>query len=405
MLRNRLIQEGSVGLFALLGLIVFGGLIVWLRGGFGGKSYEIFVEFTDVSGVTLGVNVTYRGVQVGKVTQIKPSSNGVDLTLEISSPDLIMPREVEITTNRYGLIGETSVDILPKVSLSSDALSMSPISPECDSNIIICAEDRIVGELGLQLVPSLVRLANLYGDQQFFDNLNNAAKGLSLAAKEIVELSQELTLLSSTVRQEIPALSENASSLTKAVTETSNQVTTLSRNLDNLVVENQENITTTFNNLGEVSEEIKSLVINLEAIAQKVDSGLDAADTAQIMQDLEILTANLRSLSETISSPTNLVVLQETLDSARATFANAKKITADLDELTGDPVFRNNFRNLVNGLNNLVSSTDDLDTLSSSNNISFGILPAPPPELIFSQAHISLFQPSGTFIDSQRIVK
>jgi len=53
-------------------------------------------------------------------------------------------------------------------------------------------------------------------------------------------------------------------------------------------------------------------------------------------------------------------VLQQTLDSARVTFQNAQKITSDLDELTGDPAFRENIRQLINGLSGLVSSTQQL---------------------------------------------
>ncbi|WLT37483.1 hypothetical protein NON20_16815 [Synechocystis sp. B12] len=32
MLRPRTIKEGSVGLFALLGLFIIGGIVLWLRG-------------------------------------------------------------------------------------------------------------------------------------------------------------------------------------------------------------------------------------------------------------------------------------------------------------------------------------------------------------------------------------
>ncbi|MCY7275177.1 MAG: MCE family protein, partial [Phormidesmis sp. CAN_BIN44] len=43
-----------------------------------------------------------------------------------------------------------------------------------------------------------------------------------------------------------------------------------------------------------------------------------------------------------------------------ATFQNAQKITADLDELTGDPQLRNDLRNLIKGLSGLTSSTQQL---------------------------------------------
>jgi len=392
-----MIREGKVGLFALFGLVVFSGLVVWLRGGFGANSYEIIVEFPDVNGITAGSPVTYRGFNIGRVKEINPGSNGIDVTLEISAPDLSIPRNVEITTNRYGLIGETSVDIIPIESVPAIASSMRPMDSDCNSETIICAGDRVSGEVGLQLIPALVRLAELYGDEEFYNNLNNAAIGLSKASVEIVKLSKELTLLSGTVREEITGLSANINSVSQAATKTGDQVTKLASNFDNLLTENRSNITTTLTTLNDVSRDIQALVINLEAITAKVNSSLETADTEQIIEDLEVLTANLREVSENLNSPTNLLVLQETLDSARATFANAKKITADLDELTGDPMFRQNLRNLVNGLSNLVSSTEELDTLIASGKISFGVFNAPPSDLIFSQLPPSTFEQQFDF--------
>ena len=45
MLRMRTLQEGSVGLFALFGLIIFGSIVVWLRGGILGQpTYQFFAH-------------------------------------------------------------------------------------------------------------------------------------------------------------------------------------------------------------------------------------------------------------------------------------------------------------------------------------------------------------------------
>ena len=66
------------------------------------------------------------------------------------------------------------------------------------------------------------------------------------------------------------------------------------------------------------------------------------------------MTANL-------NDPKTLLMLQQTLDSARTTFQNTQKITADIDDLTGNPEFRSNLRNLVNGLGKLVSSAEQLE--------------------------------------------
>ena len=73
MLRPRTVREGSVGLFALLGLIVLGGVAIWLRGGgFGTPSYRIFVDFDDASGLQVGAPVRFRGVAIGKLRPFHP---------------------------------------------------------------------------------------------------------------------------------------------------------------------------------------------------------------------------------------------------------------------------------------------------------------------------------------------
>ena len=82
-----------------------------------------------------------------------------------------------------------------------------------------------------------------------------------------------------------------------------------------------------------------------------------AANAAQLSTDAAQATANLRDLS----NPTNLILLQQTLDSARATFENAEKITSDLDRLTGDPTFFNDLRQLIDSLNDLLSVTEQLE--------------------------------------------
>ena len=96
-MRSRTAREGSVGLLTLLGLGLFGALILWLKGvELGKRSYKFIVEFESASGIELGTSVRYRGIDVGKVVKIKPGSNGVDINLEIKPEDLIMRRDVYI---------------------------------------------------------------------------------------------------------------------------------------------------------------------------------------------------------------------------------------------------------------------------------------------------------------------
>ncbi|MEL6780406.1 MAG: hypothetical protein AAFO06_24520 [Cyanobacteria bacterium J06597_16] len=71
-----------------------------------------------------------------------------------------------------------------------------------------------------------------------------------------------------------------------------------------------------------------------------------------------------QAITSSLNTPANLVLLQQTLESAREALASAQKVMADVDEITGDPQVRNQLRNLINGLGELVSSTQSLEQQS-----------------------------------------
>ena len=394
-MRSRTFREGSVGLLLLAFIAAIGGLIFWLRGvSIGKQSYEITVEFTDANRLKEGAVVRYRGVPVGKIKAIEARPNGVDAILEIESVDLRIPKDATIDVNQSGLVGETSIDIQPQSLLSSRELALNPLDSDCDSNSIICDDDRLEGSTGAsfqQLVNSSVELSNRLADPQLLGNINQATANAGLAAEKIAELSQELKLLSGSIRQEVKGISgatEGISSATEAITKTADvtsaqieqtgeqinaTVTRLDQfanNLNNLVLENRGSLVTTLDSIGATSDELRLLASNLNSLSGNIDSTISSADTTELIQNLEVVTANaaaasddLRNLSENLNSPTNLIALQQILDSARSTFENAQKITADLDELTGNPTFRSNLLELVNGLSDLVSSADQLEEL------------------------------------------
>ncbi|MBZ8179246.1 MlaD family protein [Oscillatoria salina] len=446
-MRSRTIREGSVGLLILFGLALLAGIVFWLRGiEFGKKGYQIIIEFANANKMQVGAPVRYRGVDVGKITNIEPNANGVDVTVEIEEPSLRIPDEVQIFANQSGLIGETSIDIIPQESLSDQALAVNPTDSECKSSLIICENERVQGEVGAsfeELLYNTSRIAEVYADPQFFQNINAAAQNASIAAAEVAKLSNELTQLSTSVRQEVQTFSGAAASVSQAANQTSNEVTRavdrltqtadvtasqvnqavgelsrsanttsnqlsqsidriartaevtanqfgqtanqigrtaeqysvaaaqlneLATNVNSLVLENRGELVGTLNSISDTSNELSQLVSSLTPTVNKFSSTLDAADTVQVVRNLETLTANaaeasanLREISASFNEPTYLLTLQRTLDSARVTFENVQKITSDLDELTGDPSFRNNLNKLVNGLSSLVSSTEELE--------------------------------------------
>lgn len=390
MLRPRTIKEGSVGLFALLGLFVIGGVAVWLRGGgFGNPGYQVLVQFTEASGLQVGGAVKYRGVPVGKVTKLIPGSNGVLAQLEISSTQLRIPADVQVEISRSGLLGEAAIDMIPSHQLSEAALAIDPLAPDCgESGKIVCNGDELKGQSGTQLTNSVARLAEAYSDPEFVADIHATVRNTKLAAARIATLGEEITALSKTTQQQvrgfsrtsqaIAAAADNAAQLTDRVNQvvltnqdslnrTIEEASLLMVNLNQLVGENRHQVNLTLKSIEATSQDLQQLGGEIKTTVGTVNEGLNAIDSKQITSDLALLlenaaatSNNIRQISQDLNDPTLMLSLQKTLDAARVTFENAQKITSDVEDLTGDPSFRNNFKKLVDGLGKLVSSTENL---------------------------------------------
>ena len=355
-----MVREGSVGLLILAGVGLFGGLILWLRGfNPSNRSFSVTVEFATTGGVQPGSPVRYRGVTVGRISRISPNPNGVAIQIDIAPADLIIPRDSEVTVNQSGLLGETVLDIIPRKPLPDGVMAAKPLDRGCNQEIILCEGSRINGTLGIstdELVRASIKFATVYSDPQFTGNINSLTKNSSDAAAQIVILSKEVTALVKSARQEVGTFSGTAKSISNAATQfglTIGQV-------NSLITANRATLVSTLDNLNQTSGQLRLTVTRLSPTLDRIQQG-------QLIQNLETLSANaaqasinLRDVSVRLNNPSNLTVLQQTLDSARATFQNAQKITADLDELTGDPQLRNDLRNLIKGLSGLTSSTQQL---------------------------------------------
>jgi phospholipid/cholesterol/gamma-HCH transport system substrate-binding protein len=346
----------------------------------------------------VGAAVRYRGVVVGKITEIKAGTNGVNTTVEISPANLLIPRNVLIEANQAGLIGETAIDITPLKDLPKNALSINPLSSQCNSQIVICHQDRLNGQIGVsfdELLRNTIRLSSVYSDPAFFNNVNALTKNASIAATGVAQLTAELSLLTRSTRQQLGGFSTASNSITRAANQTVNQVgfaarrfgntadqlsdtaqkfgdtaqqasltaaqlTQLAASTNNLLVANKSSLGATLNNFREASDQLRLSVSTLTPLLNQVGKGDLLRNLETISANAAQLSANLRDISTSLNNPQNALLLQQTLESARATFENTQKITSDLDELTGDPAFRNNLKQLVNGLGNLVSSTQQL---------------------------------------------
>ncbi len=319
----------------------------------------------------------------------------------MNDPNLLIPKNVSIQANQAGFVGETAIDITPltpQTALPSNTQANNPRNVRCNSALFICNNARVNGEVGVSFIALLqsgTKLAESYSDPAFFNNVNALVKNASITALQLSRLSSELALLSRTAQRDLGTVTTAVNSVARSTNQTVNQVglaanrfgntaeqysltaaqlNQLIASANNLVTTNRGGLVRTLNSIGQTSDQLRTLLTSLTPAVAQVNSAAGRLNATagqvrlgRIVQNLETLStnaaaasANLRDISASLNSPDNVLVLQRTLDSARVTFENTQKITSDLDELTGDPAFRDNLKKLVNGLGNLVSSTQQL---------------------------------------------
>ena len=364
-MRARAIREGSVGLLILMAVGLFGGLVLWLRGlNPGQKSYRATFVFENTLGMQAGTNVRYRGVAVGQVLSITPTPNEVEVAVEIASNDLRIARDAAIQVNQSGLIGDTTVDITPSRPLTPQELEVNPSGPDCPGQTVICNGDRLSGSVGASyesLIRSAEGLADAFADPEIIANLKATLDNAVVLTESANVLSTELTDLSQQLQTDLGPLVASANRATDNIGNAAAEFEVTGTVINQLVVANRDTLTTTLDNINRSTANLETITATLSPDIQNSDF---IANLDRLSADAAVAAADLRSITSTFSTPENLVMLQQTLDSARSVFQSAHKVLADVDELTGDPTLRNNLRDLINGLSTLVSLTNQLDQAS-----------------------------------------
>lgn len=103
------VKLGLFVLVALLGTSYLGASYVGLTPFTSG--YRLTVALPDAGGLFVNSEVTYRGVQVGEVTALTPTTDGVEVSVEIDpgAPDL--PADATAAVRNRSAIGEQYLDL------------------------------------------------------------------------------------------------------------------------------------------------------------------------------------------------------------------------------------------------------------------------------------------------------
>lgn len=77
------------------------------------KSYQVVAHFADSGGIFTGAEVSYRGVSVGQVSNMRLTRHGVDVVLDIQKDSASIPAKTKAVVANRSAVGEQYVDLEP----------------------------------------------------------------------------------------------------------------------------------------------------------------------------------------------------------------------------------------------------------------------------------------------------
>ena len=96
--------ETKLGIFTVLGLIVFGFSLYFLGGFSVTRTYDVNITFADVSGLAVQAPVKLAGVEVGRVSKIKIEGDRVVVGAAVNE-NVSLHRGTQFSVAMTGIIG------------------------------------------------------------------------------------------------------------------------------------------------------------------------------------------------------------------------------------------------------------------------------------------------------------
>ncbi|MCW2582271.1 MAG: ABC-type transport system, mce(Mammalian cell entry)-related protein, partial [Klenkia sp.] len=146
--RTTRLQLLAFALVALLGMSYVGFRYVGLDRLVFGGGYEVSAQFADSGGIFVNAEVTYRGVAVGRVSDMALTDDGVEVTLDIDPDAPEIPADAAAAVANRSAVGEQYVDLRPDDS-AGPFLAQGSVIPVERTSIPIPVEQLLLDVDGL----------------------------------------------------------------------------------------------------------------------------------------------------------------------------------------------------------------------------------------------------------------
>ncbi|OBA96271.1 mammalian cell entry protein [Mycobacteriaceae bacterium 1482268.1] len=219
-------------------------------------------------------NVTYRGVQIGKVTGVKLTEDGAqaELTLDTSPK---VPADLKAEVRSVSAVGEQYVDLRPRTDSG----------PYLKDGSVIEKDNTSIPQAVGPMLDQLSNLVNSLPGDRISDLLNESFKAFNGAGPDFQSLLDSASTVTdrvNSVSDQTQSLIDNSGPLLDSQAETADQIRTWARSLNGVTAQLAQN-----------DPEIRALLQRGPGFAHEVSALLE-----QVKPTLPILLANLTTVSQ-----------------------------------------------------------------------------------------------------------
>ncbi|MDN3296561.1 MlaD family protein [Streptomyces ficellus] len=194
------------------------------------RGYTVNADFADSGGVFQGAEVTYRGVPVGRVGELRLSGGeGVRVVLDIEDGERIPADTLAVVANRSA-VGEQYVDLQPRGSGGPYLRDGSTIA-RSDTRVPLPATD---------LILSLDRLVNSVGKDDLRITVDELGKAFAGTGPELSRLVDSGNALVESASESLPqtiSLIEDSRTVLKTQADKGSAIASFSKDLAALTAE------------------------------------------------------------------------------------------------------------------------------------------------------------------------
>src|ERR1700758_5200804 len=263
------------GILTVISLLVLGVYYLQIPSLMGVGRYPLKAELPASGGLYPTSNVTYRGITIGKVTDVEPTEHGAEATMSIDSHYKI-PIDATANVHSVSAVGEQYLDL---VSTGNPGKFLS------EGQTI--TKGTVPSEIGPALDTAYRGLAVLPKEKigQLLDETAQSVGGLGPALQRLVDSTQAIVGDFKTNITNVNDLIQNSGPILQSQVDSSSAIERWARNLNTLAAQSAEN-----------DQHVKSILTQAAPTADQVnDVFSDVRESLpQVLANLEVVFEMLK---------------------------------------------------------------------------------------------------------------